>query len=66
MLIVDDFLARGEAVSALTSIISQASAVLVGIGIVIEKLFRTVAKRSAPRDMRSFPSQELRASLPQI
>ena len=40
MLIVDDFLARGEAVSALTSIISQASAVLVGIGIVIEKAFQ--------------------------
>ena len=40
MLIVDDFLARGEAVSALTSIISQASVVLVGIGIVIEKAFQ--------------------------
>jgi xanthine phosphoribosyltransferase len=40
MLVVDDFLARGEAVSALTSIISQASATLVGIGIVIEKVFQ--------------------------
>ena len=40
MLIVDDFLARGEAVSALSSIVSQASATLVGIGIVIEKVFQ--------------------------
>ena len=40
VLIVDDFLARGEAVAALTSIISQASAVLVGIGIIIEKAFQ--------------------------
>ena len=39
-LIVDDFLARGEAVAALTSIVGQASATLVGIGIVIEKVFQ--------------------------
>ena len=40
LLIIDDFLARGEALSALTSIISQAAAVFVGIGIVIEKAFQ--------------------------
>jgi xanthine phosphoribosyltransferase len=40
LLIVDDFLARGEALSALTSIIKQASATLAGIGIVIEKAFQ--------------------------
>ena len=37
---MDDFLARGEAVLALTSIVSQASATLVGIGMVIEKAFQ--------------------------
>jgi xanthine phosphoribosyltransferase len=40
LLVIDDFLARGEALSALTSIISQASAVLIGVGIVIEKAFQ--------------------------
>jgi xanthine phosphoribosyltransferase len=40
LLVVDDFLARGEALSALTSIINQASATLTGIGIVIEKAFQ--------------------------
>jgi xanthine phosphoribosyltransferase len=40
LLIIDDFLARGEALSALTSIISQAAAVFVGTGIVIEKEFQ--------------------------
>lgn len=40
LLVIDDFLARGEAFSALTSIVSQAAAVLVGMGIVIEKAFQ--------------------------
>ncbi|HEY5742093.1 MAG TPA: xanthine phosphoribosyltransferase [Terrimicrobiaceae bacterium] len=40
LLVIDDFLARGEALSALISIIEQASATLAGIGIVIEKAFQ--------------------------
>jgi xanthine phosphoribosyltransferase len=40
LLVIDDFLARGEALSALISIIRQASATLTGIGIVIEKIFQ--------------------------
>ena len=40
LLVIDDFLARGEALSALTSIVNQAAALLVGIGIVIEKAFQ--------------------------
>ncbi|HEY5952991.1 MAG TPA: hypothetical protein VIT18_01425, partial [Terrimicrobiaceae bacterium] len=40
LLVVDDFLARGEALTALISIIKQASATLMGIGIVIEKAFQ--------------------------
>jgi xanthine phosphoribosyltransferase len=39
-LVIDDFLAHREALSALTSIVNQAAALLVGIGIVIEKAFQ--------------------------
>jgi xanthine phosphoribosyltransferase len=44
-LVIDDFLARGEALSAVTSIIKQASATLAGIGIVIEKAFQGGGER---------------------
>ncbi|MEW6696946.1 MAG: xanthine phosphoribosyltransferase [Bacillota bacterium] len=40
VLIVDDFLARGEALKGLTQLVKQAEAELVGIGIVIEKAFQ--------------------------
>lgn len=40
ILIIDDFLAYGEAALGLISIIKQSSANLVGIGIVIEKIFQ--------------------------
>lgn len=40
VLVIDDFLANGEAASGLMDIISQAGASLVGIGIVIEKGFQ--------------------------
>jgi len=40
VLIVDDFLARGEALRGLAEIIAQAGATLVGVGIVIEKVFQ--------------------------
>lgn len=40
VLIIDDFLANGQAVSGLTDIINQAGAKLEGIGIVIEKTFQ--------------------------
>lgn len=40
VLIVDDFLANGQAVAGLTDIIKQADAHLEGIGIVIEKTFQ--------------------------
>lgn len=39
VLIIDDFLANGQAITALTDIIDQAGASLQGIGIVIEKGF---------------------------
>lgn len=40
ILIVDDFLAHGEAASALADIVSQAGAHTAGVGIVIEKRFQ--------------------------
>ncbi|AQS59546.1 xanthine phosphoribosyltransferase [Desulforamulus ferrireducens] len=40
VLIVDDFLARGEALKGLANLVEQAGAHLVGVGIVIEKAFQ--------------------------
>jgi xanthine phosphoribosyltransferase len=40
VLIVDDFLAHGEAASALADIVEQAGAAVAGFGIVIEKAFQ--------------------------
>ena len=40
VLIIDDFLANGEAVNGLMDIISQAGATLVGVGIAVEKGFQ--------------------------
>lgn len=40
VLIIDDFMARGEAVRGLTELVSQAGAELVGIGIAVEKGFQ--------------------------
>ncbi|HPR24656.1 MAG TPA: phosphoribosyltransferase family protein, partial [Bacillota bacterium] len=40
VLIIDDFLAHGQASLAMTDIIKQAGAHVAGIGIVIEKLFQ--------------------------
>ena len=40
VLIVDDFMANGEAVRGLTDLVSQAGAELVGIGVAIEKGFQ--------------------------
>ncbi len=40
MLIVDDFMANGEAVRGLCDIVSQAGAELVGVGIAVEKGFQ--------------------------
>lgn len=40
VLIVDDFMANGEAVRGLCDIVSQAGAELVGVGIAVEKGFQ--------------------------
>ena len=40
VLIIDDFLAQGNALKALVEIMKQAGAVIAGVGIVIEKAFQ--------------------------
>jgi xanthine phosphoribosyltransferase len=45
VLIVDDFLAKGNAVIALMEIIKQSNAEIVGVGIVIEKAFQSGRER---------------------
>ncbi|MBC8014274.1 MAG: xanthine phosphoribosyltransferase [Sporomusaceae bacterium] len=45
IMIIDDFLANGEAALGLTNIVEQAGARVVGIGIVIEKTFQPGAEK---------------------
>lgn len=45
VLIIDDFLANGEAAFGLTNIVQQAGATVVGIGIAIEKSFQPGAEK---------------------
>lgn len=55
VLIIDDFLANGEAALGLYDLVKQAGAECVGVGIVIEKSFQQGAERlqSAGLDVRS-------------
>ena len=52
ILIVDDFLAKGEAVGALLDIVRQSGAYLVGVGIVIEKDFQEGGRRIREQGIR--------------
>ncbi len=45
VLIIDDFLARGEALKGLLSIVEQAQATVAGVGIVVEKAFQDGGKK---------------------
>jgi xanthine phosphoribosyltransferase len=49
VLIIDDFLAMGEATSGLVSLVEQATATLVGVGIVVEKGYQPGGKRLRER-----------------
>lgn len=44
VLIIDDFLANGEAVKGLINIVKQANSKVAGVGIVIEKTFQGGSK----------------------
>lgn len=44
VLIIDDFLANGEAANALIDVVNQSGAEIVGVGIVIEKAFQSGGK----------------------
>jgi xanthine phosphoribosyltransferase len=52
VLVIDDFLANGQAAEGLIDIIDQAGAELCGIGIVIEKAFQPGGKRLRGRGIR--------------
>lgn len=52
VLIIDDFLANGNAVSGLIDIVNQAGAVTSGVGIVIEKGFQAGRKIIESRNVR--------------
>lgn len=52
VLIIDDFLANGQAVEGLIDIIGQAHATLAGVGIVIEKTFQKGRKLLDDRQIR--------------
>lgn len=52
VLIIDDFLANGEAALGLAEIVRQAGSTVVGIGIVIEKAFQPGAKKLADAGYR--------------
>lgn len=45
MLIIDDFLANGEALRGLVEIVNEAGATLLGIGVAVEKGFQPGGKR---------------------
>ncbi|WP_390408143.1 xanthine phosphoribosyltransferase [Lacticaseibacillus jixiensis] len=53
VLIIDDFLANGQAVEGLIDIIGQANATLAGVGIVIEKTFQKGRKLLDDRHIKT-------------
>ena len=59
VLIVDDFLANGQAVFGLIDILEQAKATIAGIGIVIEKGFQNGGEAIRKEDTESSPWQRL-------
>ncbi len=52
VLIIDDFLANGQAVLGLMSLVEQAGASIAGIGIVIEKAFQDGGKKLCEQGVR--------------
>ncbi|KFL16649.1 xanthine phosphoribosyltransferase [Geobacillus stearothermophilus] len=52
VLIIDDFLANGQAALGMTEIVQQAGAVVAGIGIVIEKAFQDGGRLLRARGFR--------------
>ena len=52
VLIIDDFLAKGSAITALADLIDNAGAHTVGAGIVIEKSYKSGAKLVRDRGIR--------------
>ena len=61
VLIIDDFLANGQAVEGLMDIIDQAGATLSGVGIVIEKTFQKGRKLLDDKHIRVEAFARIRA-----
>lgn len=61
VLIVDDFLANGQAVLALADVCKQAQADVVGAGIVIEKAFQKGAKILADAGIEVFATAKIKS-----
>lgn len=51
VLIIDDFLANGEAANALIDVVNQSGAEIVGVGIVIEKHSKVAVKSYVTKDI---------------
>jgi xanthine phosphoribosyltransferase len=52
ILIIDDFLAHGQAAAGLVNLVEQAGAELLGVGIVIEKAFQQGGKLLRSQNIR--------------
>ncbi|MFD1483639.1 xanthine phosphoribosyltransferase [Lacticaseibacillus baoqingensis] len=61
VLIIDDFLANGQAVEGLIDIIGQANATLAGVGIVIEKSFQKGRKLLDERQIKTVSLARIKA-----
>jgi xanthine phosphoribosyltransferase len=61
VLIIDDFLANGQAVEGLIDIIGQAGATLAGVGIVIEKSFQKGRKLLDERHIKTVSLARIKA-----
>lgn len=61
VLIIDDFLANGQAVEGLIDIIAQAHATLAGVGIVIEKTFQKGRKLLDDRQIKTVSLARIKA-----
>jgi xanthine phosphoribosyltransferase len=65
VLIVDDFLATGDALLGLTEIVSQAGATLIGVGAVIEKCFQEGRSRLEQAGVRVHSLARIAAMSPE-
>jgi xanthine phosphoribosyltransferase len=61
VVIIDDFLANGNAVEALAEICHQAGAQILGVGIIIEKSFQTGRKRLEEKNIEIYSLAKIKS-----